>query len=218
MHAPRLYICREQHLWLSPERTIYWEEAGSLILSDLHLGKTGHFRKAGIPVPAQVFQEDLQRLFTQVSHYQPKELIVAGDFFHSNHNTELDLFIKWRTAFPDLVIRLIRGNHDILEDDWYQAGNIAIHDSWSSGPFSFVHDREEISEEQNRLFTFTGHLHPGIAMKGPGKQQLRFPCFYFGRGHAILPAYSTFSGLALIEPKKGESVFIIANNQLIQVQ
>ena len=31
---------------------MFWEEEKALIVSDLHFGKTGHFRKSGIAVPA----------------------------------------------------------------------------------------------------------------------------------------------------------------------
>jgi uncharacterized protein len=35
---------------LSTNRTIFWEEGKVLILSDLHLGKSGHFCKADIAI------------------------------------------------------------------------------------------------------------------------------------------------------------------------
>ena len=53
---------KSQRLVLSPERCMFWEDQQTLILSDMHIGKTAHFRKAGIAVPQQVFQEDLQLL------------------------------------------------------------------------------------------------------------------------------------------------------------
>ena len=64
MQAPILHTIQEQHFWLSAHRAIFWEEQKALILSDLHFGKTGHFRKAGIAVPQQVYKEDLQRLIS----------------------------------------------------------------------------------------------------------------------------------------------------------
>jgi metallophosphoesterase superfamily enzyme len=50
-----------------------------------------------------------------------------------------------------------------------------------------------------------------------GRQSLRFPCFYFNAQFAVLPAFSRFTGLALIEPKKQEDVFAIVNDQVIPV-
>lgn len=217
MHAPRLHICRGQRLWLTAERTVFWEDENTLILSDTHLGKSGHFRKSGIPVPPHVSKHDLVRLFAQVRLFNPRNLLINGDFFHSGYNAELDQFSRWRENFPDLNITLVRGNHDILAEEWYQKNGITLHETWTSGPFRFVHDiGDEVPDTEP--FTFTGHIHPGVLLRGNGRQRLRLPCFYFGHEYAILPAYSAFSGTALIEPRPGEAVFAIANNALIQLQ
>jgi hypothetical protein len=63
---PYPLLCQGQQIWLSPERCIYWEEQQTLVLSDMHIGKSAHFRKAGIAIPQQVFQEDLHGFFQQV--------------------------------------------------------------------------------------------------------------------------------------------------------
>jgi uncharacterized protein len=52
---------KEQSFLLTAERCLFWEEEHSLIVSDIHFGKSGHFRKEGIGIPQTVFQEDLQR-------------------------------------------------------------------------------------------------------------------------------------------------------------
>src|ERR1051325_5912256 len=109
MQAPVLYKLNQQNLWLSAQRMVFWEEEKALIVSDLHFGKTGHFRKSGIPVPQSVYKEDLQRLVSQLQYFQPRQLIVVGDMFHSHANKELELFKKWRHDFPHLVIRLVKG-------------------------------------------------------------------------------------------------------------
>jgi len=56
---------------LSADRCIFWEDKKTLILSDLHLGKTGHFRKSGIAIPQAVFKEDMQRLVTLLQIFNP---------------------------------------------------------------------------------------------------------------------------------------------------
>ena len=60
MRPPLKHILLDQTLWLSAERAVFWEEEQSLILADLHFGKTGHFRKSGIGVPQTIYREDLQ--------------------------------------------------------------------------------------------------------------------------------------------------------------
>src|SRR5882762_7169930 len=113
MSAPFFYKLMDQHCWLSPDRVIFWEEEKALIVSDLHFGKTGHFRKSGIAIPPSVYKDDLQRLVVQIQYFQPRELIIVGDMFHSHANKELELFLKWRSDLSGIHIRLIRGNHDI---------------------------------------------------------------------------------------------------------
>jgi len=202
------YHLRGQQLWLSPHRCIYWEEERSLILSDLHFGKTGHFRKAGIAVPQSVYREDLLRLLSLIQYFQPRQLVVVGDLFHSRENKELDLFLRWREDFPHLGIRLVLGNHDILRADWYEKAGIAVNEGvLRMGEFAFVHDIED--GEGDGGYYFSGHLHPGIRISGMGKQSLRFPCFYFGGEYAILPAFGRFTGTVSIEPGAESNVFAI---------
>src|SRR5438067_473224 len=99
---------------LSADRCIYWQDTKSLILSDLHLGKTGHFRKSGIAIPQAIFKEDMQRLVSQLQLFKPEQVLIVGDLFHSHANKEHDFFLKWRKDFPKINFQLIKGNHDIL--------------------------------------------------------------------------------------------------------
>ena len=216
MQAPVLYNLYDQHLWLSGQRSIFWEEQKALIVSDLHFGKTGHFRKSGIAVPQSIYKEDLQRLVTLINHFNPLQLIVVGDFFHSHENTELDWFKKWRSEFPLLKIILVKGNHDILKQKWYkEAGIDVIEKELRIDPFLFTHDK---CEEHEDIYTFCGHIHPGIYLHGLGKQSLRFPCFYFAKNHCVLPAFSRFTGLALIEPAQNDKIFAVVEDKLIRMQ
>ena len=126
MQMPKSHKILGKQFWLTTERTMFWEEEKALIVSDLHFGKTGHFRKSGIPVPAGVYREDLQRLIDQIQYFQPAELIIVGDMFHSRANKELELFLKWRSDLSGINIKLIRGNHDILDEEWYEKAGIQL--------------------------------------------------------------------------------------------
>ncbi len=237
MLPPFPHRIRQQQLWLSADRCIFWEEEKSLIVSDLHFGKTGHFRKAGIAVPQSVYREDLQRLLCQIQYFRPRQLLVVGDLFHSRENKELSLFRRWRDDFPDLGIRLIRGNHDILPEAWYADAGISVeHGVYRVGAFAFVHDIEEVGADvggggrtdvgagkaetdetgeggstgaAGEAYYFSGHIHPGIRIRGMGRQSLQFPCFYFGEEYAVLPAYSRFTGTVSIDPSPQSHVFAI---------
>ncbi len=219
MNNPLFHKIFDNHLWLSAERCIYWESQRSLILSDLHLGKTGHFRKEGIPVPQKVYKEDLQRLVSQVQYFQPQKLIIVGDMFHSKENKEIELFKKWRSDISWLDIILVKGNHDILQDDWYtDAGIEVIKESYTVSNFSFIHDIADSSSIQAGSYFFSGHMHPGISIKGMGKQSMQLPCFYFTASYCVLPAFSRFTGTYGVTPAKNETVFAIAENRILQLQ
>lgn len=219
MTAPVLHLLNNHHFWLSPDRILYWEEEKSLIVSDLHFGKTGHFRKSGIAVPQAVYKEDLQRLFAQISFFKAQQLIIVGDLFHSNVNKEMDIFLKWRNDIAELPFLLVKGNHDILPAVWYHDASIKVADYYEAHQFSFMHDPAERKDKMNpNHYIFSGHLHPGIVIRGMGKQSLRFPCFYFSEKQAIIPAFSHFSGLAIIEPKKQDQVYAIVNQTILKIK
>lgn len=215
MQAPVLHKIQQQTLWLSAQRSLFWEEEKALVVSDLHFGKTGHFRKAGIAVPQSVYKEDLQRLANLLHYFKPAQLIVVGDFFHSHANTELNWFRRWRDDFSSLAITLVKGNHDILQDAWYEQAAIAVvNPTLQMGPFLFAHDRCDAAAG---LYSFCGHIHPGVLIHGLGKQSLRFPCFYFASDHCVLPAFSKFTGAVGMDPSKADAIFAVVDNELIKI-
>jgi DNA ligase-associated metallophosphoesterase len=216
MQAPVLHKIQQQNFWLSVQRTIFWEEQKALILSDLHFGKTGHFRKAGIAVPQSVYKEDLQRLLSTLNYFKPTQLIIVGDLFHSHGNLELELFKRWREDFAYLQIKLVKGNHDILKAQWYTGCDIeVIKDTLTINEFSFTHDQCDAIEG---TYSFCGHIHPGVVVNGLGKQSLRFPCFYFTQDHCILPAFGKFTGLANINPDKHDIVYALVEDSIIKLR
>jgi DNA ligase-associated metallophosphoesterase len=218
MNALVAYTINENDFVLSPDRVMFWEKEKTLIIADLHIGKTGHFRKSGIPVPQHIFKEDLQRLFSQILFFKAERLIIAGDLSHSKSNKEMDLFKKWRHDHDALQMILVNGNHDILEKKWYEELNIETKECLDINYFYFFHDPEEALAKKPGHYTFCGHLHPGISIRGRGKQALQFPCFYFGHTVGILPAFSRFTGCVSINAQNGENIFAIVDNGIMQVQ
>jgi DNA ligase-associated metallophosphoesterase len=212
------HIVNSNHFWLSSQRCIFWEEENALIVCDMHIGKTGHFRKSGIAVSQRVYTEDLQRLLSSVLFFKVDKLIVVGDLSHSRSNKELDLFKRWRNDFPLLKIHLVKGNHDILTEAWYKECRITVHkEKFCIKDFCFCHD-PCLNEQKKGKYVFSGHIHPGVKIRGMAKQSLSFPCFYFTNNYCILPAFSKFTGLALIKPQNGENVFAIVEDDLIRLR
>lgn len=95
-----------------------------LIISDLHIGKSAHFRKSGIQVPDTVGLTDLRRLTSLMEEFKPDTLLVTGDMFHNNINSDANAFVEWRRRYTHLNVVLIKGNHDALKNEDYEALNI----------------------------------------------------------------------------------------------
>jgi DNA ligase-associated metallophosphoesterase len=199
-----------QTLRLSPARCIFWEEEQLLLLSDLHIGKVAHFRKSGIAIPNQLFQEDINRLSGLVNAFKPRTILVTGDFFHSLANVEHQFLGEWRASLNDTKILLVRGNHEVLPDNAYvDLGIEVVGKEYHIPPFSFIHERPPLSNTEG--YWFTGHIHPGIRFEGKGRQSLVLPCFHFAANHCVLPAFSRFTGKHLIEPGEGDQVYAIVD-------
>ena len=202
-------------LTLTNQKAIYWEKQKTLILSDLHLGKAAHFRKAGLAIPSTVSKNDLLRLENLLQKYQPKTLLINGDMFHSDYNTEIDEFAKWKENFGEINFLLVKGNHDKQKKEVYTDLAIDVREpTFNSTNFCFIHDAAECSSE---LYSIGGHIHPGISIVSKTKQRLKFPCFYFSENYAILPAFSVFTGLQLLRPLPNDQVFAITPTKVVKV-
>lgn len=207
--------CSGEILTLSRERALYWETKKILVISDLHIGKSAHFRKSGIPVPDTPGVTDLQRLTSLMKEFQPDTLLVTGDMFHNQINSDANAFLHWRKSYESLKVVLIKGNHDALKNTDYEALGIEVHQKelllW---PFRFIHDQPK---EFDEYYNICGHIHPGVALYGKAKQRLRFPCFYFGKSCAILPAFSVFTGLKILKPQEGDRFYAITPARVVAV-
>lgn len=209
-------VCQGETLYLLPERAIFWPREKALLLADPHLGKAAHFRRHGVPVSGEVMQRDLAILSRLVDQWQPEELIFLGDLFHSGYNQEWERFCQWMADFPGQGI-LVRGNHDILRLSHYEAARLTLVEGWlDRGPFRLIHALPEPCGPEDP-YCLAGHVHPGVALNGAGRQRLKLPCFHFGDKGALLPAFGQFTGLYLIRPQETDQVFVVVEDQVLTV-
>lgn len=185
---------RGEEIILSEKRALYWEREKALVIADVHLGKAAHFRQFGIPVPSSLLTADLERLTSLIAEFQPQQLIIVGDMFHhQNHNSDIDTFASWRHSFDGLKIILVQGNHDRLKPLQYMHMDIELYKpNLSLHPFQFVH---EYTEPNENYFSISGHIHPGVLLRGKAKQAMKLPCFAVNENQLVLPAFSLFTGL-----------------------
>src|ERR1700761_1863113 len=136
--------CAGVKLQLLPEKAVFWPATGTLIVADLHLGKSAAFRAAGIPVPELTTVTDLDRLQALVKTTRARRLVILGDLFHSRAGLQsemMDQVSAWRKRHARLEVILLPGNHDrragAPPKDW----NFQVKaNTWQDGPFLFSHE------------------------------------------------------------------------------
>lgn len=205
---------RQVQLALHPQKAVFWKSEGALLLSDLHLGKINHFRRAGIPVPAKANDHNLEMLIDLIDRCKPERIVCLGDLFHSYYNAEWEVFGEVVRHFSGIRFDLVVGNHDIMGQYQYTRKGIVLHDTLRIGDFLLTH--HPLDEVPEGFYNIAGHLHPGVSLRGKGRQAVTLPCFYFGNSQAYLPAFGKFTGLARIRPKKGDQVFVIADDKVLR--
>ncbi len=208
-----------QHLIMFPQKALYWEEEKTLIVTDLHIGKVGHFRKSGIAIPRPLEQEDLAVLSDLINGLNPRKVIFLGDLFHSEFNNDWTWFQLWRELFPSVTMILVRGNHDILHDDYYHQVGFSLYGELYLPPFTFTHEpvKPDVLNNTGR-YVISGHIHPAVRLRGRGRQSLILPCFYFGKTQAVLPAFGRFTGNCCLEIDKPSAVFAIIKDKIKLLQ
>ncbi len=208
------YKWHNQQFILSHNRVIYWQNQKALFVSDMHIGKTGHFRKAGIAVPQDIYKEDLMRFFNCLQQFNVQQVIIVGDLFHSQANLEFEWFSKWRNDFKNINFTLVKGNHDNIQDAWLFNNKIEQVNELEIDNFRFIHDDKS---NETDTPTFSGHIHPAVVLNGSGRQSITLPCFYFSKNRCVLPAFSAFTGMHKLKITKKDVVFGITNEGVIKL-
>ena len=208
---------RGERLTLMPERAAFWHTPSTLLIADPHWGKAATFRASGIPVPSGTTREALDRLSSAVNRMNANRVIFLGDLLHAREGRSNDLFsalAEWRGDNETIDVVLVRGNHDRRAGDPPAELRIdCVNAPYDSGPFILAHH----PATDPGGYVIAGPVHPGIRLYGSGGQRARLPCFFFGKDHAILPAFGDFTGLADVESEEDARVYAVADDRVIQV-
>lgn len=200
---------------LLPEKAVWIDSMGILLVADLHFGKASHFRKSGVPISEKVHDKDYIRLNNLISTYSPKQVYFLGDLFHSSWNEQWEILLNFLRLFPTSSFHLVVGNHDILPWEKYQDPRLKVH----AHPIvltSLLLSHEPTPPPAG-LLTICGHIHPGILLKGRAKQRVRIPCFHYSEDVLILPSFGNFTGLSYITREKNDFIWGITEGRLIPI-
>jgi DNA ligase-associated metallophosphoesterase len=194
-------------VWLLAEKALYWPERKMLVIADIHFGKAAAFRAQGVPVPRGTTTENLAALDALMARHDTAEIVFLGDFLHAraaHAAATLAAMLAWRARHPQLLLTLVRGNHDRHAGDPARALAITMVDEpHSVGPFAFCHHPDVAADG----YVLAGHVHPVFTLASR-RDALRLPCFLQGQSRMILPSFGAFTGGYAIVPEAGEQVYV----------
>ncbi|QSW90513.1 MULTISPECIES: ligase-associated DNA damage response endonuclease PdeM [Flavobacterium] len=202
-----------QNFILHPCGAAFWEEKKILLISDLHLGKIAHFRKHGMAIPEKAVHENFNRLNAILQLFDVETIIFLGDLFHSKINNEWDFFEDWTKTVTQQLI-LVEGNHDIISKKYYTDLNIEIYSEITIHDFLLTHH----PSTRENFFNLCGHIHPGIKLKGLGRQFLSLSCFFRKPDQMIFPAFGEFTGNFYLVPEENDKVYVLAKDEVIEIK
>ena len=207
-----------ERLLLLAERAAFWPAKKALLVADFHLGKAASFRSAGIPLPSGTTSENVERLDRAVAMTQATQVIFLGDFLHSAAGRTPRTFARfgaWREERKGVALTIVRGNHDKKAGDPPAEWDVrCIEAGERVGPFVLNH---EPGAARGGGYALAGHIHPAVRLSASGERSLRLPCFWFGARYGVLPAFGAFTGNAEVTPRRGDQVFVIAEEEVLQV-
>jgi uncharacterized protein len=210
-------IAAGETLTLFPQRAALWARMDTLLIADPHWGKAAAFRAGSIPVPRGTTTAALGRLDRLIEDTGASRLLILGDLLHAREGRApetLRAIAEWRSRHARIEVVLVRGNHDRRAGDPPRELGIAcVEAPLCEPPFIFEHHPVESAG----AYVVAGHLHPGVRLAGPGGLRARLPCFWFGARCAVLPAFGDFTGLAPISPESEDRVFVVAENDVLEV-
>ncbi len=166
-----------------PSGALFWPDGRTLLVSDLHLGKSERLaRRGGALLPPYETRETLMRLSDDLDRTDGKSVIALGDSFD-----DLTAAQSLDEADQMLLTRLMAGRK------WtWVMGN---HDAGSHG-FGGSHRAETTLGDAacRHIAThatpeISGHYHPKARLGGTAR-----PCFLIDAQRIIMPAYGAYTG------------------------
>ena len=172
-------------LHAEPTGALWIPDARTLVVSDLHLGKSDRIaRRTGVLIPPYENTETLSRLADDIMRLSPDTVVCLGDSFDdlrgvdaldaSHHATLMGLQAGRRWVW-------IEGNHDPGPVD-LGGHHVAQH---LIGDVALRHIASDGTPE------ISGHYHPKYGVPGAGRQRA---CFVYDQDRLILPAYGAYTG------------------------
>ena len=206
-----------ERLLLLPQKAVFWPRLKLLAIADIHFGKAAAFRAFGIPVPHGTTNENLDALDALIAVTGADHVLFLGDFLHaraSHAAATQAAMLAWRLRNPELVLTLVRGNHDKHAGDPPASLAIDLVDEpYTLGPLSFCHHPDLDAPG----YVLAGHIHP-VYVLATRFDALRLPCFVAGPRRMILPSFGSFTGGHVMRPEAGDRIWVTSGEAVHSVR
>jgi len=207
----------DEQLVLLPQKAAFWPRERMLIIADIHFGKAAAFRSFGIPVPKGTTTENLQALDALIELTGANHVLFLGDFLHARaaHAASTQAaMLAWRRRRCDLILTLVRGNHDKhAGDPARELGIDLVDEPYTVGSYSFCHHPDIAAPG----YVLAGHVHP-VYVLATRSDALRLPCFIAGPTRMILPSFGAFTGGHALKPEPGERIWVSSGEAVHSVR
>lgn len=177
-----------------PSGALYWPDANTLLVADLHLEKLSSYARSGQFLPPYDTGMTLARLQRDIAETDAATIVALGDSFHRDEGTTT-LLDKDRLSLAAMVDERewfwVAGNHDPKP---HALGGICCAEISILG-CSFRHE-----PHRGTPGLVAGHLHPAARVAINGRSSRR-PCFAWDDQLMLLPAYGASTGsLNILSP------------------
>jgi hypothetical protein len=167
---------------------LWWPDERTLVVSDLHLGKSERVaRRCGASLPPYDTRDTLDRLAADLALTNAGTVICLGDSFddldaaHALPETERQSILSLQAGRRWVWIE---GNHDPGPVEFGGAHLAEL----TAGSLTFRHIADQAGQGE-----ISGHYHPKVSVRLRGRTLTR-AAFLIDTNRVILPAYGTYTG------------------------
>jgi metallophosphoesterase superfamily enzyme len=245
MAVPLFHTINNNTFWLLPQRALYWEEQKAIIVpqavykDDLHrlFHIIQYYKPEQLIIAGDMFHSKMNKevdLFTRwrndFAHLHVKLIKGNHDILLDGHYSTAGITISHQFLHVDKFcfvhdISDVNRESSIVNENENRQSSIVNGGVENNNLQSAIANLQSNDNLQSPIYNlqsappyyFSGHIHPGIVLRTGTRQSMRFPCYYFTQGYAVLPAFSAFSGLYSVSPKKNEKVFAIVNGAVMKM-
>ena len=188
-------------LFAEPSGLLWWPDAATMIVADLHLEKGSSYARRGVMLPPYDTRTTLARL-AEAIRPEVQRVICLGDSFHDAEGPDRlapDDALALRRLTDTYEWLWITGNHDPILPEAI-GGRVVLGDCALDGLMlrhqAGLDPRGEIS----------GHYHPKAHIDVLGRR-LSGACFIHDERRLVLPAFGAYTGGLHVESEAIRALF-----------